>query len=67
MLSLEYVQEICNSVSIPVVAIGGINEENIPKLKGIGVAGVAVISAIFGKEDVAEAVHELKKLVDENI
>lgn len=67
VLSLEYVQEICNSVSIPVVAIGGINEENIPKLKGIGVAGVAVISAIFGKEDVAEAVHELKKLVDENI
>ncbi len=67
VLSLKYVQEICSSVSIPVVAIGGINEENIPKLKGIGVAGVAVISAIFGKEDVAEATYKLKKIVDENI
>lgn len=67
VLSLEYVQEICHSVSIPVVAIGGVNEQNIPKLKDTGVAGVAVISAIFGKDDVAEATYKLKKLVDENL
>ncbi len=67
VLSLEYVQEICSSVSIPVVAIGGVNEQNIPKLKDTGVAGVAVISAIFGKDDVAEATYKLKKLVDENL
>lgn len=67
VLSLEYVQEICSSVSIPVVAIGGVNEQNIPKLKGTGVAGVAVISAIFGKDDVAEATYKLKKIVDENL
>lgn len=67
VLSLEYVQEICSSVSIPVVAIGGVNEQTIPKLKGTGVAGVAVISAIFGKDDVAEATYKLKKLVDESL
>lgn len=67
ILSTEYVNEICNSVSIPVVAIGGINEQNIPILKGIGIAGVAVISAVFGKEDVAEATYKLRKLVDEYI
>ena len=67
ILSTEYVNEICNSVSIPVVAIGGINEQHIPILKGIGIAGVAVISAVFGKEDVAEATYKLRKLVDEYI
>ncbi|WP_400204197.1 thiamine phosphate synthase [Candidatus Methanomassiliicoccus intestinalis] len=67
ILSTEYVNEICNSVSIPVVAIGGINEQNIPRLKGIGIAGVAVISAVFGKEDVTEATYKLRKLVDEYI
>lgn len=67
ILSTEYVNEICNSVSIPVVAIGGINEQNIPRLKGAGIAGVAVISAVFGKEDVAEATYKLRKLVDEYI
>ena len=67
ILSTEYVNEICNSVSIPVVAIGGINEQNILRLKGIGIAGVAVISAVFGKEDVAEATYKLRKLVDEYI
>lgn len=67
ILSTEYVNEICNSVSIPVVAIGGINEQNIPRLKGIGITGVAVISAVFGKEDVAEATYKLRKLVDEYI
>ena len=67
ILSTEYVNEICNTVSIPVVAIGGINEQNILRLKGIGIAGVAVISAVFGKEDVAEATYKLRKLVDEYI
>ena len=67
ILSTEYVNEICNSVSIPVVAIGGINEQNILRLKGIGIAGVVVISAVFGKEDVAEATYKLRKLVDEYI
>ncbi|WP_400260651.1 thiamine phosphate synthase [Candidatus Methanomassiliicoccus intestinalis] len=67
VLTLDYVTEICNSVSIPVVAIGGINEYNIPKLKGVGVAGIAVISAIFGKEDVSQATQTLRKLVDETL
>lgn len=67
VLTLDYVKEICNSVSIPVVAIGGINEHNIPKLRGVGVAGIAVISAIFGKEDVSQATQTLRRLVDETL
>ena len=52
-----------NSIELAI----GINEQNIPILKGIGIAGVAVISAVFGKEDVAEATYKLRKLVDEYI
>lgn len=46
-LSLEKLQEISSSVSIPVVAIGGINASNLMELAGSGVDGVAVVSAIF--------------------
>lgn len=50
---------ICENTSIPVVAIGGINEENIKKLKGTKIDGVAVISAIFYKDNVKEATEFL--------
>ena len=46
--SIDTLREICHSVTIPVVAIGGINEDNILSLKGTGVAGVAVSKALFG-------------------
>ena len=46
-LSMETLKAICSSVSIPVVAIGGIKEENILSLKGTGVAGAAIVSGIF--------------------
>lgn len=55
----EILKAICQAVTIPVVAIGGINEENIMQLKGSGVDGVAVISAIFAKPDVSEATRSL--------
>lgn len=54
-------REICSAVNIPVVAIGGINKENMPELKGSGINGVAVISAIFGKNDIEGAAIELKE------
>lgn len=61
-VSYETLKEICNSVSIPVVAIGGINENNMLQLKGSKVDGVAIISAIFAKSDVVKATNELLEL-----
>ena len=61
-LSIEKLQEISNSVSIPVVAIGGINAKNIESLAGSGVDGVAVVSAIFAAENPGEATANLLEL-----
>lgn len=58
-LSLAQLQEIRRSVSIPVVAIGGINASNIEELAGSGVDGVAVVSAIFAAEDPGAATANL--------
>ena len=52
--------DIAHSVKIPVVAIGGINKENISKLEGLGLDGVAVVSAIFAAKDIPSAVNDLK-------
>ncbi len=56
-------QQICSQVSIPVVGIGGINENTIGELKGTGIAGVAVVSAIMGKEDPKRATAHLKGIM----
>ena len=61
-VSYETLKEICETVSIPVVAIGGINASNVLTLKGSGIAGIAVISAIFGADDIEYATKNLKKL-----
>ena len=53
---------ICDAVDIPVVAIGGIHKENLLRLKGTGVNGVALVSAIFGAEDIEAECRELKAL-----
>lgn len=60
----EVLQNICKAVSIPVVAIGGINKDNIKELKGSGIQGVAVISAIFAQKDITKATLELKEQVE---
>ncbi len=54
---------ICNAVDIPVVAIGGVKEETLPLLEGTGVAGVAVVSAIFAASDIPAATRSLKEAV----
>lgn len=59
-VSHETLKEICDAVDIPVVAIGGITINNVQELKGTGIAGVAVISAIFGQKDITEATKNLK-------
>lgn len=58
-LSLEKLREICEAVAIPVVAIGGINAGNLMQLKGSGVDGVAVVSAIFAAENPGAATRQL--------
>ena len=67
LISMEVVKDICNSVSIPVVAIGGINEKTALNLKGSGVDGICVISAIFVKENIYEATKDLYNLTKEII
>ena len=58
-------QEICDSVSIPVVAIGGITAANLLQLKGRGMAGVAVVSGIFACPDIEAGTRELRELMDQ--
>lgn len=64
-LTVKQLREICREVSIPVVAIGGINARNLQELSGSGVDGVAVISAIFGAEDPGRATGELLTMARE--
>ena len=61
-VSIDALKAICEAVSIPVVAIGGIGASNILQLTGSGVCGVAVISAIFAADNIGKATAELKQL-----
>lgn len=62
-VSKETVKAICEAVTIPVVAIGGITYENVSELKGLGIDGVAVISAIFAQQNIEDATKALKEKV----
>ncbi len=62
VLSLQTLHDICHAVDIPVVAIGGLNKENIENLAGTGVSGMALVSAIFAAEDIEEECRALYKL-----
>ena len=64
-LTVEKLREIANAVSIPVVAIGGINARNLMELRGSGVDGVAVVSAIFCVVNPGKATAELLTLAKE--
>ncbi len=61
-VSLEMLRDICASVSIPVVAIGGLNTATIPSLRGTGIYGAAVVSAIFAADDIVCSTEELLAL-----
>ena len=56
----ETLKAICEAVSIPVVAIGGITRENAPQLAGSGIAGVALISALYAQSDIENATKQMK-------
>ncbi len=59
-VSYDTLKAICQAVSIPVVAIGGISRDNVARLADSGICGVAVISAIYGAPDIKAAAQELK-------
>ena len=61
-MTLDKFQTICESVDIPVVAIGGIDEHNIEKLRGRKMSGFAVVSAIFAKDDITAGTKHLADL-----
>ena len=61
-VSKEELKKIIDSIDIPVVAIGGITVENASTLKGSGIAGVSVVSAIMSAEDPKEASEKLKEI-----
>ncbi len=58
----ERLRAICSAVEVPVVAIGGINRDNLLKLSGSGVDGAALVSAVFSAEDIEETCRELREL-----
>ena len=66
-VSWETLKEICETVSIPVVAIGGITADNLSQLAGTGVDGVAVVSAIFAQKDIKAATENLRKLSEDMV
>lgn len=69
-VDISTLKEICERVKIPVVAIGGIGKENVSLLENSGIVGVAVISAIYGENNIEVATTQLKdiakKVVKEN-
>ncbi len=67
VLPKEILRDICAAVDIPVVAIGGINESNISALSGSGVDGVALVSAIFGSDDIEKECRLLRKLSEDMV
>ncbi len=66
-VSFDTLKAICEAVSIPVIAIGGITLGNTPQLKGSGICGIAVISAIYAADDIKKATEELKKVTAETV
>lgn len=67
VLPREVLRDICAAVEIPVVAIGGINKDNMMQLAGTGVDGVALVSAIFAAEDIENECRLLKKMSEDMV
>ncbi len=64
-MNLEFFAEICKCVNIPVVAIGGINQNNALKLKNTGLAGICAVSGIFAQQDIKKSTQNLYKIARE--
>lgn len=66
LTSMEELREIIRTVHIPVVVIGGINENTIPLFKGMDIAGYAIVSAIMASAHPKESAEKLKQLIEQN-
>lgn len=66
-VSRKTLTQICKAVHIPVVAIGGIQQDNLVKLKGTGISGVSLVSAVFGSPDIETACKKLKLLSEQMV
>ena len=66
-IDFHILQQICNTVSIPVVAIGGISLENMDQLKGTNIDGIAVVSALFADKDITDKAKRLQTKMKEMI
>lgn len=67
IVGMDELRAICESVTIPIVVIGGINKTTISNFEGIDIDGIAVVSAIFKQDDKTQAAKELKCLVQKHI
>ena len=63
----ETLKAICEAVSIPVIAIGGITQDNVKELAGSGICGIAVISAIYAQKDIKKATEDLKAATEQMV
>ncbi|MEE0799850.1 MAG: thiamine phosphate synthase [Gemmiger sp.] len=63
-VTAQTMRAVTAAVRIPVVAIGGIDAHNLPELAGRGLAGVAVVSALFAQPDITAAARQLRALAD---
>lgn len=61
----EALKAICEAVSIPVIAIGGIGAHNVGELAESGICGIAVISALFAQPDIEMATKELRSRTEQ--
>jgi len=60
--SMEELKKIRENVSLPIVVIGGINKERIKDFEGMGISGLAIVSAIIAQKDISQATRELKNI-----
>lgn len=64
VVGLEHLRQVRKAVSIPIVAIGGINKENIGEVMAAGADSAAVISAVLTQDDIESATSRLVKEID---
>lgn len=62
-VSMEELKRIRKAVSLPIVVIGGINRKTVPLFDGMGIDGIAVVSALISAKEIAGEAKELKKAV----
>lgn len=60
--SMEELKKIRENISIPIVVIGGINKVTARDFQGIGINGLAIVSAIIAQKDIAEAAREINEI-----